>query len=46
MLMVASSDALIDAYSTPSWARIPRDGGQPFHTIMGADSTASWAPLG
>ena len=34
------------AYSTPSWARIPRDGGQPFHAIMGTDSTASWAPLG
>ena len=34
------------AYSTPSWARIPREGGQQFHGMVGTDSTASWAPLG
>ena len=34
------------AYSTPSWARIPREGGQRFQGMVGTDSTASWAPLG
>ena len=32
------------AYSTGSWAVIPREGGQPFHGIVGRDSTPSWAP--
>jgi len=33
------------AYSTASWARIPRDHGHDFHAMVGTDSTASWAPL-
>jgi SAM-dependent methyltransferase len=32
------------AYSRPSWARIPRDGGHDFHAKVGTVSTARWAP--
>jgi transposase len=33
------------AYSTASWAWIPRERGHDFHGIVGTDSTPSWAPL-
>jgi hypothetical protein len=36
-------DAMV-AYSTPSWARIPREGGHDFHAMVGTDSTGRWAP--
>ena len=29
--------------STRSWALVPRDRGQPFHGIVGTDSTRRWA---
>ncbi len=32
------------AYSRPSWARIPREGGHDFQAKVGMDSTARWAP--
>jgi hypothetical protein len=38
------SALMMHAYSTGSWAVIPREGGQPFHGIVGRDSTPSWAP--
>jgi transposase len=31
------------AYSTPSRARIPRQGGRSFHAKAGTDSTRRWA---
>jgi transposase-like protein len=32
------------AYSTASWAGIPRERGHVFHAIVGSHSTGSWAP--
>jgi hypothetical protein len=43
-LREGSIPSLQGAYSTGSWAVIPREGGQPFHGIVGRDSTPSWAP--
>ena len=43
------ADAMLDnvalnANSTRSRARIPRQGGRGFHAKVGTDSTGSWAP--
>jgi hypothetical protein len=35
----------INAYSRPSWARIPREGGHDFQAMVGMDSTGRWAPF-